>query len=62
MPVYACGVYKSAKERELRFLNAQKWEQKIENSEDIPFMTDWNKEELNGLMKFYREYFAKNLA
>jgi Bacterial capsule synthesis protein PGA_cap len=62
VPVYACGVYKSAKERELRFLNAEKWEQKIESNDKIPFMTYWNKEELKGLMKFYREYFAKNLA
>lgn len=62
MPVYASGVYKSDKNRDLRFLDAEKWLKKIENGYDIEFMNDWNKEELKGLMAFYKEYFAQNLA
>ena len=60
-PVYACGVYKNKESRDLRFLNAEKTEQKLRIAEKPAFMTDWNVRELKGLMVFYRDYFAKNL-
>ncbi len=60
-PVYTCGVYKNKKNRDLRFLDAEKTEQKLRIAEKPSFMTDWNVRELKGLMVFYRDFFAKNL-
>ena len=60
-PVYACGVYKNKKIRDLRFLNAEKTEQILRIADKPSFMTDWNVRELKGLMVFYRDFFAKNL-
>ncbi|MBL7814075.1 MAG: CapA family protein [Saprospiraceae bacterium] len=61
VPVYACGIYKNKKERDLRLLDAKKWVLKIKNGEKPDFMKDWNIKELTALMAFYEQYFAKNL-
>jgi poly-gamma-glutamate synthesis protein (capsule biosynthesis protein) len=61
VPVYACGVYRSARDRELRLLDARKWLSKIEAGERPAFMTDWHVQELTALMTFYERYFAKNI-
>ena len=61
VPVYACGVYFNENHRELRLLDAEKTLKLIEKGEKPSFMTDWNVQELTGLMAFYRNYFAKNL-
>jgi hypothetical protein len=53
-PVYACGVYQDKNNRDLRLLDAEKWLEKIEKEGKPDFMTDWNVQELKGLMDFYR--------
>ncbi len=61
VPVYACGVYRNKNNRDLRLLDAKKWLTKIENEGQLDFMTDWNVRELKSLMRFYNNYFGKNL-
>ena len=61
IPVYTCGVYKSEKNKELRFLDARKTLNLIEKGEKPPFMTAWNVRELTSLMEFYKAFFAKNI-
>ena len=61
IPVYTCGVYKSEKDKELRFLDARKTLNLIEKGEKPPFMTAWNVRELTSLMDFYKVFFAKNI-
>jgi hypothetical protein len=53
-PVYACGIYNDAGNRDLRLLDAEKWLEKIEKEGKPDFMSDWNVRELKGLMDFYR--------
>ena len=60
VPVYACGVYRSKNDRDLRLLDAKKWLLKIQNGNVPHFMTAWNGQELTRLMAFYADYFAKN--
>lgn len=62
IPVYACGIYRSQTDRELRFLDARKTLDLIEKGEKPPFMTAWNVAELKGLMMFYNSFFAKNTS
>ena len=54
VPVYACGVYHNENHRDLRLLDAEKWLEKIEKEGKPSFMTDWNVQELRGLMDFYK--------
>ena len=61
VPVYACGVYRTKNDRDLRLLDAKKWLSKIQNGDVPHFMTAWNVTELTRLMAFYENYFAKNL-
>lgn len=61
VPVYACGIYHSESKRELRFLNAQKWLSCLKEGRDLEELPQWNRIELENLMNFYNEYFAKNL-
>ena len=56
-PIYVCGVYHSRKKRELKFLDAKKLMQNIENQVVV---NDFNKAEFEYLMKFYNENFAAN--
>ena len=61
IPVYTCGIYKSEKNKELRFLDARKALNLIEKGEKPAFMTAWNVRELRSLMDFYKAFFAKNI-
>jgi hypothetical protein len=59
VPVYVCGNYRSRKDRELRFLDARKALDLVENGQIPAFMTDWNVRELRGLMQFYESFFLQ---
>ena len=60
VPVYTCGVYKNKKERDLRFLNAEKTMEMLHNNTQPSFMTAKNIEELKALMAFYNNHFLIN--
>ena len=61
VPVYACGVYKNKNNRELRFLDAEKTIEMLNNGTQPSFMTAKNIEEIKALMAFYNSHFSINL-
>jgi hypothetical protein len=60
VPVYACGIYHSHNNRDLRLLNMRKWYGLLEAGV-VAFLPERNRVELRELRDFYKEYFEQNL-
>jgi hypothetical protein len=60
VPVYACGMYRSHNNRDLRLLDLRKWYKLMEVGK-AAFLPERNRVELRSLMGFYNDYFEQNL-
>ena len=57
-PVYVCGNYKNKNDRDLRLLDAEKLNNRIQNKKIPDFLTPYHLKEFQALRIFYETYFC----